>query len=90
MSKLWLAIPFLPLAPVVIGLSIITARAAGQEKPARQTHTWEAVYTQRGVHVEIVDTEGVCLYIATRTASVDPLAITAIPKTQLPAGTGCQ
>lgn len=69
-----------------------------QEKPARATRSWRAYELPRGkagagADVDVVDTEGVCLYVVRGEQGeygVTPVAIAAVSKTQLPAGAGCQ
>lgn len=58
-------------------------------------HEWDA-------RITVIDTEGACLYVVTSArgaqagfsnptvAISDSVAITAVPKTQLPKGAGCQ
>lgn len=83
------------LAGAALWSAGVPARA--QEKSARPTRAWQVwtipeVGAYDEVRVDVVDTEGVCLYIE-RTypgAHSKPSAITAVPKTQLPQGVGCQ
>lgn len=63
----------------------------GQERPARQTRQWQAAtiaYDWMTARVDVVDMEGVCLYVVIRAG--ENVAIAAVPKTQLPHGAGCQ
>ncbi len=85
----WLFGAMLVLAGFVAA-TWITGHA--QERPDRPTRQWRAAtidYTWGGqAQVDIVDTEGVCLYVIARAGQGG--AIAAVPKTQLPPGTGCQ
>lgn len=61
------------------------------------TRTWQAIELTRDsrllnrVRVDVVETAGVCLYVARAYAGDHlPPAIAAVPKTALPPGTGCQ
>lgn len=93
--KDWQTILLLPLAGLLVGLAL-GFRTHAQEKPARPTRQWlasEITYRDGSFsRVDVIDTEGVCLYVAVRGSFVVPnnIAITAVPKTQLPAGVGCQ
>ena len=79
------------------GLMILTALIAtssAQEKPVRETRTWQVVTlpsmgwgTAGEVRVDVIDTEGVCLYVSRYGGKS---GIAAVPKTQLPKGAGCQ
>lgn len=74
---------------------------SAQERSGPQTVVWQAVEipvsyatdgrSVPGTIVNVVDTAGVCLYIS-RPISNDwnGPTIAAVPKTQLPKGTGCQ
>jgi len=81
-----------------LGGLAVAAIATRQEQPAHQTRTWRAFELPSGhagyeADVDVIDTEGVCLYtIRGRwgSAGLTPVAIAAVPKTQLPPGTGCQ
>lgn len=87
----------LAVAAVAV-FGVVVPFAARQEKPARETRTWRAYelpgvdWRVGGVLIDVVDTEGVCLYIARadRSSQPMPVALAAVPKTQLPSGTGCQ
>lgn len=88
--KLWQAILF-GLSTSIVS-SAFTTMLHSQERSARPTRHWEAAgfsYNDwTSARVDVVDMEGVCLYVVAR--SGDPIAVTAVPKTQLPKGTGCQ
>ena len=84
---------------IVFGLVTITMRA--QEK--REPRTWRVMMLQevgdnlsltayRAVRIDVVDTDGVCLYVARqfRSGAGDSPSIVAVPKTQLASGKGCQ
>lgn len=85
------------LLGAIVG-NAIPSRA--QEKPVRETRQWHvamlpfagtgagAGYT--AVRVDVIDTEGVCLYVGRTYAATKAPTITAVPKTQLPKGAGCQ
>ena len=74
--------------------AILERAVHAQEKSPRQTRQWLAAtirgdnFIQNDIDVHVIDTEGVCLYIARRSGT--KVAIAAVPKTQLPSGTGCQ
>jgi hypothetical protein len=83
---------------IIVAAVVLTAAAALdalQEKPDRPTRTWRAAdvplvdWRAAAVLVDVVDTAGVCVYVA-RGDGHGEVAIAAVPKTQLPAGTGCQ
>lgn len=75
-----------------IGFGLIAA----QERPDRPTRAWRAHELPKvdwragGVIVDIIDTEGVCLYITRTDGEAKAPALAAVPKTQLPPGAGCQ
>lgn len=87
-----------------IWLHAAAAPAHAQEKPERETRQWHVSMIPfaggengggpggyRAVRVDVIDTEGVCLYVArTFVGDGKAPAITAVPKTQLPKGAGCQ
>ena len=81
-------------ALVVATLVIVNVYVKAQEKPVRETRQWEVAtlpivdWKYGPVRVDVIDTEGVCLYV-TRLAGKSS-AIAAVPKTQLPKGAGCQ
>jgi hypothetical protein len=97
---LWLAAL---IVGVIVGL--VARKVTAQEKPAREMRQWQVGYLPPGeddkeeaqrrvpaTRVDVFDTEGVCLYV-TRIymASQDwQVNTVAVPKTQLPKGTGCQ
>jgi hypothetical protein len=64
----------------------------GQEKPVRETRMWKIADNVNGARVAVIDTEGVCLYVVTGEVYAQGTvpAVAAVPKTQLPKGTGCQ
>jgi hypothetical protein len=51
---------------------------------------WKLADDVNGASVAVIDTEGVCLYIVRTFSSDGGAGIAAVPKTQLPKGTGCQ
>lgn len=68
-----------------------------QEKPVRETRQWHVAMIPGvndneyvAVRIDVVDTEGVCLYVGRTYGTVKAPTITAVPKSQLPTGTGCQ
>ena len=83
---------------LLLGCAMLGVAAARQEKPARETRTWRAFELPSGragfrADVDVIDTEGVCLYVLRGESGrmgVTPVALAAVPKTQLPPGTGCQ
>jgi hypothetical protein len=81
----------LQLSAFLFGVSAgIFGRGYAQEKSPRATRMWN-VATVNGAAVSIIDTEGVCVYVAVPSWSREHSpAIAAVPKTQLPKGTGCQ
>lgn len=50
----------------------------------------DAVGGEKFVHIQIIDTTGVCLYVYQASDSAIYGSVAAIPKTQLPKGVGCQ
>ena len=61
-----------------------------QSMHASGTNIWELVHRENpwlNGRVMVIDTTGVCIYLAVVPMSI---AMTAVPKTQLPVGTGCQ
>jgi hypothetical protein len=83
---------------VIVSAAVSVARAAMQERQDDypQTRTWVALDQgqtssplYRPLRVRVIDTAGVCLYVAQGYAN-DDVAISAVPKTQLPKGAGCQ
>lgn len=50
--------------------------------PVRQTRVWKIAHTDT---IWVIDTTGVCLYWASGNGS-----LVAVPKTQLPKGSGCE
>jgi len=93
------------LATIAATVAILSVWLTAQEKPVRPMRQWElgelpretepVDWGQQGVpkvRVDVFDTEGVCLYVtraylSTRDWQVNTVAV---PKTQLPKGTGCQ
>lgn len=83
---------------VMFTLAMVVVEVA-QERPERETRTWQALTLPEAnyhadARVDVIDTQGVCLYVV-RTAtwgssSVPAAMFAAVPKTQLPAGAGCQ
>lgn len=79
-------------ALVAVAVYIVHA----QERSAFQTRQWTVgviTYSSlENARVDVIETEGVCLYVAV--AGIDPrhrvATLAAVPKTQLPKGTGCQ
>lgn len=55
-------------------------QAQERDRPYPPTRTWQIPDTE----VYVTDTAGVCIYVGYRGA------IAVVPKTQLPAGAGCQ
>jgi hypothetical protein len=84
---------------VLLGLVFLALTAKAQrlerERPAHVTTHW-TVHELRGGYqesqVDVIDTAGVCLYVVRSKAFTRPTspAIAAVPKSQLPPGTGCQ
>jgi hypothetical protein len=67
-----------------------TAAAQSLEREKKHvTRTWVIQYFERWSgttrDIRVIDTTGVCLYVAPESD-----AIYAVPKTQLPAGAGCE
>jgi hypothetical protein len=60
--------------------------------PYHTTQYWRLMNINYGdftaAAIDVIDTAGVCIYVAARSGS--SIAITAIPKSQLPRGAGCQ
>ncbi len=85
------------IAAVATVLALTIGMAMAQEKPPRATRSWQAFTIDEGglqprytpVRLNVIDTEGVCLYVA-REWYGNSVSIAAVPKTQLPPGTGCQ
>lgn len=76
--------------------ALITDRVMARQEHDQsypQTRAWQVAHLERqewsenGTRIDVVDTAGVCLYIARWVKGVE---ITAVPKTQLPKGAGCQ
>lgn len=59
------------------------SRTVVAQKAERNTQFWFID------NVKVIDTSGVCLYVVLGSYDGAP-AIAAVPKTQLPQGTGCQ
>jgi hypothetical protein len=89
------------LTGILIGVLILAAAAKGRQleraQPAHVTKQWAVSVLPRydglrWTQVDVIDTAGVCLYVARSEAFSQALspAIAAVPKSQLPAGTGCQ
>jgi hypothetical protein len=93
--EVWVLVVLIYVAVVLI---FVISHPHAQEQPARQTRTWRAfelpyTHVASGADVDVIDTEGVCLYVARGTSGeyhLTPVAIAAVPNTQLPPGTGCQ
>ncbi len=82
-------------------LTMLLMSPAHAQKAERGTQQWvlpienPADYRLRSVQIHVVDTNGVCLYVARDTNGygegwTPALAMVAVPKTQLPQGAGCQ
>jgi len=81
---------------------VLRAQQAERLRPWRETKVWLLQPNNRALPsagtILVLDTEGVCLYLYERSWSgggfdtSDTLAgaLVAVPKTQLPQGTGCQ
>lgn len=84
------------LVVTLLVLAGATAVEVFQEKPARPTRTWRAFelppieWRMNRVYVDVIDTEGVCLYVTRSDNAANQVALAAVPKSQLPPGTGCQ
>lgn len=74
-----------------VAIILVAAYAAvhGQERDASYPQTRYWAIDAKTAFVTVIDTAGVCLYVAANGfGKVD--AIATVPKTQLPTGTGCQ
>lgn len=61
------------------------------EMAEKGTQQWDIRLPSKPGSLTVVDTNGVCLYLYRGSWSADAgAAVAAVPKTQLPAGTGCQ
>ena len=95
-----------PVEVVIAALGIMLGATIGHlqvERPHPSTpkawtiHELPRAYTNGGnislAKIDVIDTQGVCLYVARSWADGNQdstVAITAVPKTQLPTGSGCQ
>lgn len=78
---------------LMLGLGALVAWVSAQEQQY-VTRKWRVAVVDSGdgyskAKVDVIDTEGVCLYIAHEFTN-DRIAITAVPKTSLRPGVGCQ
>lgn len=74
-----------------LGLWLIgQVHAQPAERVDRGTQQW-AIIPVAGdrIRLRVIETSGVCLYLANDYTATG-VAIAAVPKTQLPPGTGCQ
>lgn len=77
----------LAVSGIVVGIIVWAIIAHGQQQRAeRGTLQWD-ILIDRFNEVRVLDTTGVCLYVY---ITGEGGGIAAVPKTQLPAGTGCQ
>lgn len=67
---------------ILIGYAVTTFA-----QPAR-LKWWTVQRLSMGADLDVYDFSGVCLYVISGNAYIG--AIAAVPKTQLPVGTGCQ
>jgi hypothetical protein len=73
---------------VCIAVSYVISHSQEKDPSYPPTRTWE-ISEMQSQRVSVVDTAGVCLYVAWNTWD-HSVAMAAVPKTQLPKGAGCQ
>ncbi len=67
-----------------LGIAVVTAQKAERGTQQWTIHVDTSTF-ETSSEIHVIDTTGVCLYYVVAT-----VAITAVPKTQLPQGAGCQ
>jgi hypothetical protein len=75
----------------VVGACALAMDVRAQQQPVeRGIETWE-LYRRSNMVVTVIQTPAVCVYIANDSYTINgrAVALTVVPRTQLPAGRGC-
>jgi hypothetical protein len=94
LHKMWPVYLIVIVAGVFMLAITLYSISVTAQKAERGTTQWQIPLdgtTFSGPLLRVVDTTGVCLYVMQGGAEYGArVAVAAVPKTQLPAGTGCQ